>query len=74
MGNEEKKTVKIGIPESLFARVKEQMKTTRFQSVEEYIVHLLREALPEKKGDEQPYTKEEEERIKERLRSLGYLE
>ncbi len=43
-----------------------------FQSVEELIEFLLNEALSE---DQESYkmTKEEEEEIKKRLRSLGYI-
>jgi len=44
-----------------------------FETVEEYIDFILTELL--KKGEgEQTYTSEEEEEIKKRLRSLGYIE
>jgi len=41
-----------------------------FSSVEELAEFILREALSE---EEEVYTPEEEEEIKKRLRSLGYL-
>ena len=43
-----------------------------FKSVDELAEFILREVLSEESG-EHPYTPEEEEKIKERLRSLGYL-
>jgi Arc/MetJ-type ribon-helix-helix transcriptional regulator len=41
-----------------------------FKNVEELAEFILREALSE---EEEVYTPEEEEEIKKRLRSLGYL-
>ena len=72
MKTEKSRTVEI--PESLFDRIEAKLKGTGFQSVSDYVVHILREGLG-KEGDEQPpsYTKEEEEKVKERLRALGYL-
>ena len=43
-----------------------------FQTVEEFIEFVLTEVLREDEP-EQPYTPEEEEEIKERLRALGYI-
>jgi hypothetical protein len=34
----------------------------------------LREILAEKEEEEEPFTKEDEERIKARLRALGYID
>ncbi len=41
-----------------------------FKSVEELLEFIIREALSE---EEEVYSPEEEEEIKKRLRSLGYL-
>jgi hypothetical protein len=41
-----------------------------FQNVEELLEFIIKEALSE---DEEVYTPEEEEEIKKRLRSLGYM-
>ena len=47
---------------------------TTFQSVSDYVANALREKLAaEEKQDATRYTKEEEEKIKERLKALGYL-
>ena len=44
-----------------------------FETVEEYIDFILTELL-KREEDEQTYTPEEEEEVKNRLRALGYIE
>lgn len=64
----------IEIPDSLFERVTVRIKGTNFQSVSDYVVQALREKLAsEEKESSGRYTKEEEEKIKDRLKALGYL-
>jgi len=64
----------VEIPASLFERVEARIKGSGFKSVSDYVTHVIRESLAAE-GVEQPpsYTKEEEEKVKERLRALGYL-
>jgi hypothetical protein len=71
---EKEKRKAIEIPESLYERVETKIKGTDLQSVSDYVVKILRERLASE-GNEQAvdYTKEEEEKIKERLRALGYI-
>ena len=64
----------ISIPTTLFNRIEEKIKGTGFPSVSSFATYVLREIVAEKKDWKEPLTKEEEEKIKERLRSLGYLE
>ncbi len=62
----------VSIPKPLYEKAKELVDSTdEFSSVDELVEFLLREALGER--EEETYTKEEEEEIKERLRSLGYI-
>ncbi len=63
----------IKIPKSLYKKIEEKLKDTEFKSVSEYATHLLREAL-EGMEEEPVFSKEEEEKVKERLRALGYLD
>lgn len=64
----------IEIPKSLYDRVEAKIKGTDFLSVPDYVAYALREKLAsEEKEHTSSYTKEEEEKIKERLRALGYL-
>jgi hypothetical protein len=68
--------VSIKISRDLYEEVKRRIGLSQdeFRTVEDYVEFILREVLKEEeKEHEQPYTPEEEEKIKERLRSLGYL-
>ena len=70
---EKKKFTTISIPTPLFEKIKERIKGTGFTSVSSYVTYVLRELLAEKE-EEEPFTKEDEERIKARLRALGYID
>lgn len=66
--------VQISISKKLYEKAKEYIeKYGGFNSVDELVEFLLEEALKEESGEAQPYTKEEEEKVKERLRALGYI-
>ena len=65
--------VELRISRELYEKAERFIKESGgFSSVEELIEFLLREVL---EAEEQPQglTKEEEEKVKERLRSLGYI-
>jgi Arc/MetJ-type ribon-helix-helix transcriptional regulator len=70
---ERKKLTTISIPTPLFKKIKERIKGTGFASVSNYVTYVLREILVEKE-EEEPFTKEDEERIKARLKALGYID
>ena len=67
----------VSIPNSIVKKVKERMKGTGFSSVSIYITYALRQGLSSIEKDErskQAFTKEEEDRVKQRLRNLGYID
>lgn len=65
----------ISIPATLFERIGVRIEGTGFGSVDEYVAFVLREVLAEDEEAAKPaYSREDEERVKERLRSLGYLD
>ena len=68
----EKETLEISIPKSLIDKLSSKYKKEGFDSLSEYVVYLLKEAISE--GEEKEASKEDEEKVKERLRALGYLE
>jgi hypothetical protein len=68
MNNE---TRKIAISSDLHEILTEKAAKTKFESVDAYTEHILRQIL--QTDTEDNITREEEEAIKERLRSLGYL-
>ncbi len=64
----------VEIPESLHDRIRTRIEGTEFQSVSDYVVHAVRERLALDENQKAPvYSKEEEEKIKDRLKTLGYL-
>lgn len=69
-----KKFTTISIPSPLFDKIKEIIEGTGFTSVSSYVTYVLREIVAEKEEEEEPFTKEDEERIKARLRALGYID
>jgi len=65
----------IKIPAELYEKIEKRVKNTEFKSVDEYVTYVLREVLASlEEEEEQVFTKEEEEKVKERLRALGYLD
>jgi len=73
--SEKEKLTGISIPASLVEKIEKRVKETEFDSVSDYISYVLREVLSEEEGEEeQTFTKEDEEKVKERLRALGYLD
>ncbi|MGQ4832795.1 MAG: CopG family transcriptional regulator [Candidatus Asgardarchaeia archaeon] len=70
-----RKFTTISIPVPLYEKVKKLIKGTGFTSVSDYVTFILREILASVEEDlkKEPFTKEDEERIKRRLKALGYL-
>jgi len=73
MAEEEKKFTTVSIPTPLFKKIEERIKGTGFTSVSSYVTYVLREIIAEEEEAE-PFSKEDEERVKQRLRALGYLD
>ena len=71
---ERKKFTTVSIPTPLFKKVEERIKDTGFTSVSSYVTYVLREIIAEDTQEEEPFTEEDEERVKERLRALGYID
>ena len=70
----EKEFTNISIPTSLFKKIEEKIKDTEFTSVSSYVTKVLRESLSKEEGTQQPLSKEDEEKVKERLKALGYID
>ena len=70
----DKKFTAIKIPTPLFSKIEEKIKDTGFSSVSSYITYVLREIVTEEEETEKPFTKEDEDRVKARLRDLGYMD
>ena len=67
----------VSIPKILADKIKERMKGTGFPSVSAYVAYVLRQVLSsieEEERSKEAFTKEEEEKVKQRLRDLGYID
>lgn len=63
----------IRIPKQLTKKIEERIKQTEFKSVEEYVTFVLEEVIKEEEPEE-VFSEEDEQKVKERLRALGYLD
>ncbi|MCC7552271.1 ribbon-helix-helix domain-containing protein [Candidatus Micrarchaeota archaeon] len=77
--SETKKHTTISIPTPLFKKVEQRIKGTGFTSVSSYVIYILREIIAEKNKDEkeempEAFNEEDEEKIKNRLKALGYMD
>ncbi len=70
MAQEDSRT--ISIPSSLYRRIEKRIIATGFESVSAYVAYVLRETLSD--DEKEALTPEEEEKIRERLRTLGYID
>ena len=54
----------ITLPEELYKKIEARIKGTEFASVSDYATYALEQIFSEDEHQEQPYTKEEEEKVK----------
>lgn len=71
----EKKYTTVSIPTPLAERIKKRIEGTGFHSISSYVTYVLREVVSSMEEEEgEAFSKEDEEKVKERLRALGYLD
>jgi len=72
-----KDKIAVNISKELYELVKQRVKESsgEFKDIEDYVEFVLREVVKddEEEDEEQKYSKEDEEKLKQRLKSLGYL-
>lgn len=71
MGNE---SIDISIPAELFKQIEEKIKDTDVASVQDYVIKVLKGSLTEGGKEDEGLSKEEEDKVKERLKALGYMD
>ena len=67
----------VSIPKVLAEKIKKRMKGTGFASVSSYVTYIIRQVLSsgeQEKKTKEAFSKEEEEKVKQRLRELGYID
>ena len=80
MAKEQKETniTTISIPKPLAEKIKKRLKGTGFNSVSSYVTYVMRQVMSnieDKEGKKtEAFSKKDEEAVKSRLRSLGYLD
>ncbi len=72
----EKNYTTVSIPKPLAKKVKKRMEGTGFNSMSSYVTYVLRQVISsmEEEEEEEDFSEEDEEKVKERLRALGYLD
>ena len=72
------KVINVGIPVNLYKKIKKRVEKTEFKTTQEYITYILEEVIKqveeEETGDDEVFSEEDEEKVKDRLRALGYLD
>jgi len=72
---DEKKYTTISIPTPLAEKIKKRIEGTGFTSLSSYVTYVLREVISGMEEEsEEVFSKEDEEKVKDRLRALGYLD
>jgi metal-responsive CopG/Arc/MetJ family transcriptional regulator len=64
----------VSIPTSLYKKIEEVIKGTEISSVSSFITKVLRESLSKDQVKQEVFSKEDEEKVKERLKALGYID
>ena len=69
-----KEFMDIAIPTSLYKQIEEKIKDSDIASVQDFVVKILKENLPKSEESAEGLSKEEEDKVKERLKALGYMD
>lgn len=70
----ENEFVDIAIPADLFKEIEAKIKDTDIATVQDYAIKVLKDSLPKSEKSEENLSKEEEDKVKERLKALGYMD
>jgi Arc/MetJ-type ribon-helix-helix transcriptional regulator len=70
----DKEFTTVTIPASLHKKIEERIKGTEFTSVSSYAAKVLRDSLSQAGPAAEAFSKDEEEKVKERLKALGYID
>ncbi|MFC2165095.1 CopG family transcriptional regulator [Acidobacteriota bacterium] len=70
----EKELTDISIPTSLYKQIEEKIKGSDVASVQDFVIKVLKDNLPKSEGSAEGLSKEEEDKVKERLKALGYMD
>ena len=71
-----RESIPVHLPLRLYAKIRKRIKGTEFNSIQEYVIYVLEQVISsmESEEEEKVFSTEDEQIIKNRLRSLGYLD
>jgi hypothetical protein len=64
----------ISIPATLYKEIEEQIKEIGVASVQDFVIKILKESLTKSEKEGEDLSKDEEDKVKERLKALGYMD
>jgi mRNA-degrading endonuclease RelE of RelBE toxin-antitoxin system len=71
-------SIKISIRKTLAIKLKKRLKETEFKTLSEYVNFILEEVMAsleeQEEEEDSGYSAEEEEKVKQRLKDLGYID
>lgn len=70
----EKEFIDIAIPATLYNKIQEKIKDSDYPSVASYAAKVLDDHLSKDEETKDAFNKEDEEKVKERLKALGYID
>jgi Arc/MetJ-type ribon-helix-helix transcriptional regulator len=70
----DKEFTSVSLPTALVKKAEETILGTEFGSVASYVAHVLGEALAKAEAKPEVFSAEDEEKVKERLKALGYID
>ncbi|NHN46561.1 hypothetical protein G9464_02975 [Halostella sp. JP-L12] len=70
-----KETTSVDLPDRIVSRVEDRLSRTEFETPADYITYVMEEVLyrVEKETEDEDFEPVDEEEVKDRLQSLGYL-
>lgn len=66
--------ISVSIPSVLHKKIEAKIKDSEFSSVSSYVIKVLEDSLSREGPEGQNLSEEDEEKIKERLKALGYMD
>jgi metal-responsive CopG/Arc/MetJ family transcriptional regulator len=70
----EKEFSAVSIPTALYKRVETAIKGTDVSSVASYVAKVVQEALTKDESKPEVFSQADEEKVKDRLKALGYID
>ena len=72
----DKEYTPVEIPTDLYKQIEEKIKTSNMSSVTDFITALLKDSLSsgQTHNEADSLSREDEEKVKERLKALGYMD